>query len=96
MIHELTHMQISPHDNSFYQLYRSLHKEAAENDWTLQKGNSLGGSEVNTNPTSSEYEDDVMSVTARSSGQKLGGGSTGGLPMRDVILQVFLHKVSRK
>ena len=30
MIHELTHMQISEHDNSFYQLYRQLHKEAGK------------------------------------------------------------------
>jgi predicted metal-dependent hydrolase len=27
-IHELTHMQISEHDSSFYALYRQLHKEA--------------------------------------------------------------------
>jgi len=95
MLHELTHMEISPHDNTFYALYRQLHKEVA-----LSSGKALGGHDINPNsPEEAEYEiDDVMTETAKSSGQKLGGNSNAqnSKSMRDLILSATMQRITEE
>ena len=62
----------------------------------------MGGVEVNQNFT--EYNDaiddpnDVMTITALSSGQKLGGSGAANprLPMREALLQAALKRVSEE
>lgn len=46
MLHELTHMVHSEHDNNFYMFNRQLEKEAIALDWTKSAGHRLGGNEI--------------------------------------------------
>jgi hypothetical protein len=66
-------------------------------DWTHSKGQTTGGASINVNPFSSDYivESDVMSETAKSSGQKLGGKSLQ-IPMHEAILQATLKRITEE
>eukprot|EP00286_Rhodomonas_abbreviata_P019406 CAMPEP_0181299336 /NCGR_PEP_ID=MMETSP1101-20121128/6290_1 /TAXON_ID=46948 /ORGANISM="Rhodomonas abbreviata, Strain Caron Lab Isolate" /LENGTH=340 /DNA_ID=CAMNT_0023404475 /DNA_START=296 /DNA_END=1315 /DNA_ORIENTATION=+ len=46
LIHELTHMVHSEHDNKFWSFFRVLMKEAEDLDWTKSNGHALAGDDV--------------------------------------------------
>jgi len=60
MLHELTHMVHSEHDNNFYMFNRQLEKEAVALDWTKSAGHRLGGSEVSALDRATVDEDSAL------------------------------------
>ena len=83
LCHELAHMVWGEHDNRFKQLNSQLLKECGQLDWTGRAGLAVSGLQeaAFANPAESTWvdEDDVMAVTAQSSGQslrQLAGGNT--------------------
>ena len=82
LCHELAHMVWGEHDNRFKELNSQLLKECSQLDWTGHAGHAVSGSHdpAFENPAEAVWvdEDDIMAVTAQSSGQtlrSLGGGS---------------------
>ncbi|KAL3145517.1 hypothetical protein ABBQ32_003341 [Trebouxia sp. C0010 RCD-2024] len=74
LCHELAHMVWSEHDNRFKELNSQLLKECSQLDWTGHAGHVSGSaSPAFENPAEPMWvdEDDVMAVTAQSSGQTL-------------------------
>ncbi len=82
LCHELAHMVWGEHDNRFKELNSQLLKECSQLDWTGHAGHAVSGSHdpAFENPAEAVWvdEDDIMAVTAQSSGQtlrSLAGGS---------------------
>ncbi|DBA84875.1 TPA: hypothetical protein ACH3X1_005894 [Trebouxia sp. C0004] len=82
LCHELAHMVWGEHDNRFKELNSQLLKECSQLDWTGHAGHALSESHDPAFDNQAEPvwvdEDDIMAVTAQSSGQtlrSLGGGS---------------------
>ena len=82
LCHELAHMVWGEHDNRFRELNSQLLKECSHLDWTGHAGHAVSGSHdpAFENPAAPMWvdEDDVMAVTAQSSGRtlrELGAGS---------------------
>lgn len=75
LCHELAHMVWGEHDNRFKQLNSQLLKECGQLDWTGHAGLAVSGLQeaAFANPAEPTWvdEDDVMAVTAQSSGQSL-------------------------
>lgn len=75
LCHELAHMVWSEHDNRFKELNSQLLKECSQLDWTGHAGHAVSGSASPAFESPAEPmwvdEDDVMAVTAQSSGQTL-------------------------
>eukprot|EP01117_Protostelium_nocturnum_P013055 TRINITY_DN4843_c0_g1_i1.p1 TRINITY_DN4843_c0_g1~~TRINITY_DN4843_c0_g1_i1.p1 ORF type:complete len:346 (+),score=130.25 TRINITY_DN4843_c0_g1_i1:273-1310(+) len=102
MLHELTHMEISEHDETFYRLLRQLTKEAKELDYTQSKGHQIAGGSYGHGDGhlydpgfDGEVEEDVMTQTRRSSGQKLGGTLLpSGISMRERALNAALGRIT--
>ncbi|PRP76047.1 hypothetical protein PROFUN_01763 [Planoprotostelium fungivorum] len=108
MIHELTHMVWSDHDERFYNLYRQLKKEVVQLDWTKSSGHTTsstrhlgwGGGDGHSYDAGFGVEEDVMTQTARSSGQKLievrlGGSSNhSGLSARELAFNAAMKRIS--
>ena len=82
LCHELAHMVWGEHDNRFKELNSQLLKECTQLDWTGHAGHAVSGSHDPAFESPAEAvwvdEDDVMAMTAQSSGQtlrSLGGDS---------------------
>jgi len=78
LIHELAHMVWSEHDVNFKTLNSQLTVESEKNDWTRSQARTLNGDsgpafDGDWDSSDVEDEDDVMAITALSSGQALGG-----------------------
>ncbi|KAI8799525.1 WLM domain-containing protein [Cladochytrium replicatum] len=98
LLHELTHMVHSEHDENFHALNRQLNKECADLDWT-QKGRSLAPTGPIYRGTSSG-EDDPLEVDSGgyAGGTFVLGGSTSAseVPVRELVGRAAMLRLSKE
>mmetsp|Transcript_28966 Transcript_28966/g.55463 ORF Transcript_28966/g.55463 Transcript_28966/m.55463 type:complete len:781 (+) Transcript_28966:105-2447(+) len=82
VLHELAHMVHSDHDNDFKALDSQLNKEYVQLNWAMAEKHTASGAGPALEYDHSAELTDVMSLTKRSSGMRLGGGE-GGNARRD-------------
>jgi len=95
LFHELSHNEVSEHNQEFFQLMRQVERECNEMDWTQGNGRALGGGGtgiINTNGYFEDEEDMEMTPVYRDAVQRLGGGGTADGTQNQFSRREFQHE----
>ncbi|KAL7752515.1 hypothetical protein RI367_002049 [Sorochytrium milnesiophthora] len=98
LLHELSHMRWSEHDENFHALNRQLNKDVVSMDWAAQGGRALSA-QVYYNP---QEEEEVEAQRFEGGVFRLGGSSSGTagnvevLSRRELLAQAALLRLSKE